>query len=75
MLSVHADAVIIAQDRRPMRNIENALHDGGIVVGCHSAGDPKTDEDATATAARALAQVGGIVRDGRAAAGHGPAGR
>jgi len=74
MMSVHADAVIIAQDRRPMRNIENALHDGGIVVGCHSAADPKTDEDATATAARALAQVDGIVRDSRAAAGHGPPG-
>jgi NADPH-dependent 2,4-dienoyl-CoA reductase/sulfur reductase-like enzyme len=56
-LTVQADAVVLAHGRRPMRNIDNALHDTGIVVGCHSAADPKTDEDAVSTAADAAAQV------------------
>jgi len=56
-LRIPADAVILAQDRRPMRNIENAVQDGGIVVGCHSSADPKTDEDAAATARMAAERV------------------
>jgi NADPH-dependent 2,4-dienoyl-CoA reductase/sulfur reductase-like enzyme len=56
-LRIPADAVILAQDRRPMRNIENAVQDGGIVVGCHSSADPKTDEEAAATARMAAERV------------------
>jgi pyruvate/2-oxoglutarate dehydrogenase complex dihydrolipoamide dehydrogenase (E3) component len=60
-LSVPADAVLIAHERRPMRNIENAIQDGGIVVGCHSAADPKTDADARLAAQAAAARVREII--------------
>jgi thioredoxin reductase len=63
-LRIPADAVILAQDRRPMRNIENAVQDGGIVVGCHSGADPKTDEDAAATARMATERVLELVGPG-----------
>lgn len=56
-LRIPADAVILAQDRRPMRNIENAVRDAGVVVGCHSSADPKTDDDAVATARMATERV------------------
>jgi NADPH-dependent 2,4-dienoyl-CoA reductase/sulfur reductase-like enzyme len=56
-LRIAADAVILAQERRPMRNIENAVQDGGIVVGCHSSADPKTDDDAVRTARMATERV------------------
>ncbi len=56
-LRIPADAVILAQDRRPMRNIENAVRDAGVVVGCHSSADPKTDDDALATARMATERV------------------
>lgn len=56
-LRIAADAVILAQERRPMRNIENAVRDAGVVVGCHSGADPKTDEDAVATARMATERV------------------
>jgi hypothetical protein len=57
ILSVTADAVILAHERRAMRNIEGAVRDGGIVVGCHSAADPKTDDDAVLTARSATERV------------------
>jgi NADPH-dependent 2,4-dienoyl-CoA reductase/sulfur reductase-like enzyme len=56
-LRIPADAVILAQDRRPMRNIENAVRDAGVVVGCHSSADPKTDDDAVRTARMATERV------------------
>jgi thioredoxin reductase len=56
-LRIAADAVLLAQERRPMRNIENAVQDGGIVVGCHSSADPKTDDDAVRTARMATERV------------------
>jgi NADPH-dependent 2,4-dienoyl-CoA reductase/sulfur reductase-like enzyme len=62
-LSIPADAVILAHQRRPMRNIESAVQDGGIVVGCHSSADPKTDEDAVLTARATAARVIELIGD------------
>lgn len=54
---VAVDAVLFADRRVPMRNVEGALFGGDDVVECFSSADPKTHEDAIATATRACEQV------------------
>jgi NADPH-dependent 2,4-dienoyl-CoA reductase/sulfur reductase-like enzyme len=61
---VTGDAVILAHQRRAMRNIEGAIRDGGLVVGCHSTADPKTADDAERTAREATQHVLELVGDG-----------
>jgi len=61
---VTGDAVILAHQRRAMRNIEGAIRDGGLVVGCHSTADPKTADDAERTAQEATQHVLELVGDG-----------
>jgi NADPH-dependent 2,4-dienoyl-CoA reductase/sulfur reductase-like enzyme len=61
---VTGDAVILAHQRRAMRNIEGAIRDGGLVVGCHSTADPKTADDAERTAGEAAQRVLELVGDG-----------
>jgi pyruvate/2-oxoglutarate dehydrogenase complex dihydrolipoamide dehydrogenase (E3) component len=51
------DAVILASERRPLRNIEGAVFDGPGVVFCHSTADPKQESNARQTAETAIAQV------------------
>jgi NADPH-dependent 2,4-dienoyl-CoA reductase/sulfur reductase-like enzyme len=65
---VTGDAVILAHQRRAMRNIEGAIRDGGLVVGCHSTADPKTAEDAERTAREATQHVLELVGSGSRAA-------
>jgi NADPH-dependent 2,4-dienoyl-CoA reductase/sulfur reductase-like enzyme len=65
---VTGDAVILAHQRRAMRNIEGAIRDGGLVVGCHSTADPKTADDAERTAREATQHVLELVGDGSRAA-------
>ena len=55
--TLSCDAVILASERRPMRNIEGAVFDGPGVVFCHSTADPKQESDARQTAETAVAQV------------------
>jgi hypothetical protein len=52
-----ADAVVLAEGRVPMRNIEGAIFPGSgqsRVVPCHSTADPKRVDDAERTAAEAM---------------------
>jgi NADPH-dependent 2,4-dienoyl-CoA reductase/sulfur reductase-like enzyme len=72
--SVTGDAVILAHQRRAMRNIEGAIRDGGLVVGCHSTADPKTVEDAERTAREATQHVLELVGNGSRAARAGEGG-
>jgi NADPH-dependent 2,4-dienoyl-CoA reductase/sulfur reductase-like enzyme len=71
---VTGDAVILAHQRRAMRNIEGAIRDGGLVVGCHSTADPKTADDAERTAREATEHVLELVGDGSRAARAGEGG-
>jgi NADPH-dependent 2,4-dienoyl-CoA reductase/sulfur reductase-like enzyme len=71
---VTADAVILAHQRRAMRNIEGAIRDGGLVVGCHSTADPKTADDAERTAREATQHVLELIGDGSRAARAGEGG-
>jgi len=71
---VTGDAVILAHQRRAMRNIEGAIRDGGLVVGCHSTADPKTADDAERTAREATQHVLELVGDGSRAARAGEGG-
>jgi len=61
---ITGDAVILAHQRRAMRNIEGAIRDGGLVIGCHSTADPKTAADAERTAREATQRVLELVGDG-----------
>ncbi|HEX3929395.1 MAG TPA: FAD-dependent oxidoreductase [Nocardioides sp.] len=54
---VATDAVLLAAGRIPMRNVEGALFASDDVVECFSSADPKTHEDAVATATRACEQA------------------
>jgi thioredoxin reductase len=54
---VVTDAVLLAEGRVPMRNIEGALVAGDGIVECFSSHDPKTQADAAATAEAACQQV------------------
>jgi NADPH-dependent 2,4-dienoyl-CoA reductase/sulfur reductase-like enzyme len=71
---VTGDAVILGHQRRAMRNIEGAIRDGGLVVGCHSTADPKTADDAERTAREATEHVLELVGDGSRAARAGEGG-
>jgi NADPH-dependent 2,4-dienoyl-CoA reductase/sulfur reductase-like enzyme len=71
---VTGDAVILAHQRRAMRNIEGAIRDGGLVVGCHSTADPKTADDAERTAREATQHVLELIGDGSRAARAGEGG-
>ncbi len=71
---VTGDAVILAHQRRAMRNIEGAIRDGGLVVGCHSTADPKTADDAERTAREAAQHVLELIGDGSRAARAGEGG-
>ena len=71
---VTGDAVILAHQRRAMRNIEGAIRDGGFVVGCHSTADPKTADDAERTAREATQHVLELIGDGSRAARAGEGG-
>jgi pyruvate/2-oxoglutarate dehydrogenase complex dihydrolipoamide dehydrogenase (E3) component len=55
------DAVILASERRPVRNIEGAVFDGSGVVFCHSTADPKRESNARETAETAVARVGELL--------------
>lgn len=59
------DAVILAHQRRPARNIEGAVFDGVGVVFCHSAVDPRRESDARQAAELAVAQVSELLREAR----------
>jgi D-hydroxyproline dehydrogenase subunit alpha len=51
------DALVLAEGRVPMRNVEGAIFPGAEVTGvvpCHSSADPKHVEDAERTAERAV---------------------
>ena len=71
---VTGDAVILAHQRRAMRNIEGAIRDGGLVVGCQSTADPKTADDAERTAREATQHVLELIGDGSRAARAGEGG-
>jgi D-hydroxyproline dehydrogenase subunit alpha len=51
------DAVILAHQRRPIRNIEGAVFEGEHVVFCHSTADPKSEADAREAAEIAVDEV------------------
>lgn len=54
---LHADALVLAHRRLPMRNVEGAVRAGPGVVFCHSGADPKTAGDAGAAAERGVREV------------------
>jgi cation diffusion facilitator CzcD-associated flavoprotein CzcO len=60
-IRVATDAVLLAAERVPMRNVEGALFGADDVVECFSSADPKTHQDAVATATRAGEQVLAVV--------------
>ncbi len=51
------DALVLAHQRVPMRNIEGAVEPVPRVVFCHSCADPKSPEDAEAAADKATAET------------------
>jgi D-hydroxyproline dehydrogenase subunit alpha len=51
------DAVILAHERRPARNIEGAVFAGEGVVFCQSTADPKSESDARRVAEAAAAEA------------------
>jgi thioredoxin reductase len=55
--TISCDAVILAHQRRPTRNIEGAVFEGASVVFCHSIVDPKDEADARHAAEAAVAEV------------------
>lgn len=61
------DAVVLAHQRHPARNIEGAAFGGKGVVFCHSTADPKEEADARRAAEGAVAEVAAIVTPARPA--------
>ena len=55
-IRIQADALILAAERRPMRNIEGAIFDTPNVIYCQSRADPKTEADARDTAIAAVSE-------------------
>ncbi len=70
--TITCDAVILAFQRRPARNIEGAVFDGESVVFCHSTVDPKDEIDAREKASAAVAEALDVLaaRVGRAPSGN-----
>lgn len=58
---ISADALLLAAERVPMRNIEGAILEAPGVVFCHSRADPKDTDDSMAAAREAAATVAKIV--------------
>jgi pyruvate/2-oxoglutarate dehydrogenase complex dihydrolipoamide dehydrogenase (E3) component len=59
--TLSCDAVILAHQRRPTRNIEGAAFDGEGIVFCYSSADPKREQDARQAAEAAVTQVSAIL--------------
>ncbi|WP_443089723.1 FAD-dependent oxidoreductase [Zafaria sp. J156] len=56
-IRIPTDAVVLAARRIPMRNVENAVGPSRAVIDCFSSADPKSVEDAEATADAAFHRV------------------
>jgi NADPH-dependent 2,4-dienoyl-CoA reductase/sulfur reductase-like enzyme len=61
---LHADALVLAHRRVPMRNVEGAVRAAPRVVFCHSGADPKTAGDARAAAHRGVHEVLSSLQEG-----------
>lgn len=53
--SLRSDALILAEGRVPMRNVEGAITVADRVFSCHSSADPKSESDARDTARACVA--------------------
>ena len=62
-VELHADSVILAAGRIPMRNIEGAVFsDAPTVYECFSTADPKTDHESLAVATETVRQIDSRLR-------------